>query len=66
MRCQLSECGTERDHQVELEMANIGYARVSTNRQAMEGQLAELRTAGCEKLYAEKESGAKNGSAALL
>jgi DNA invertase Pin-like site-specific DNA recombinase len=55
----LQKYRTESDRQGELEMAKIGYARVSTNGQDMAGQIAELRAAGCERLYAEKESGAK-------
>jgi DNA invertase Pin-like site-specific DNA recombinase len=35
-------------------MANLGYARVSINRRTLGGQLAELRAAGCVKIYLEK------------
>jgi DNA invertase Pin-like site-specific DNA recombinase len=37
----------------------IGYARVSTDGQELDAQLASLRLAGAEKVYSEKESGAK-------
>jgi DNA invertase Pin-like site-specific DNA recombinase len=36
-----------------------GYARVSTKDQALETQLAALQNADCEKIYAEKVSGAR-------
>jgi len=38
----------------------VGYARVSTVDQNPELQLEALRGAGCEKLFAEKASGAKD------
>lgn len=38
-------------------MTNIGYARVSTAGQSLEVQIEALR--GCDKLFKEKESGAK-------
>jgi DNA invertase Pin-like site-specific DNA recombinase len=43
----------------------IGYARVSTDGQTLDAQQAALREAGCEKVFAEKVSGAKTDRAAL-
>jgi DNA invertase Pin-like site-specific DNA recombinase len=37
----------------------VGYARVSTREQCLNGQLAELQAAGCAKVYSEKASGAR-------
>ncbi len=37
----------------------IGYARVSTLDQNPQFQIEELRKAGCEKIFTEKKSGAK-------
>src|SRR5262245_12388644 len=37
-----------------------GYARVSTADQSVDGQIEALRTAGCERIFAEKASGAKS------
>jgi Resolvase, N terminal domain len=34
------------------------YARVSTDAQDLTGQLAQLRAAGCEKVFREKITGA--------
>jgi DNA invertase Pin-like site-specific DNA recombinase len=42
-----------------------GYARVSTDGQSLESQIAALTAAGCEKTYSEKQSGAKTNRAAL-
>jgi DNA invertase Pin-like site-specific DNA recombinase len=36
---------------------NIGYARVSAADQDFDSQIERLRTAGCEKIFAEKASG---------
>ena len=37
----------------------VGYARVSTDGQTLDAQQAALREAGCARVYAEKQSGAK-------
>jgi DNA invertase Pin-like site-specific DNA recombinase len=46
-------------------MANLGYARVSTNGQDLAAQEAELMAAGCAKVFKEKVSGAKTDRAEL-
>lgn len=38
-------------------MALIGYARVSSSGQSLDVQTEQLRAAGCEKVFAEKQSG---------
>ena len=41
-------------------MAMIGYARVSTDGQSVDAQVAELTTAGAEKVFREKVTGSKS------
>jgi DNA invertase Pin-like site-specific DNA recombinase len=43
----------------------LGYARVSTDAQSLEAQMAALKVAGCERIYAEKRSGADTDRKAL-
>jgi DNA invertase Pin-like site-specific DNA recombinase len=42
-----------------------GYARVSTNGQALDAQVAQLESAGCARIFREKVSGAKTDRAEL-
>lgn len=46
-------------------MATYGYARVSTDGQTLTTQQANLREAGCAKIFAEKISGARSDRAEL-
>jgi DNA invertase Pin-like site-specific DNA recombinase len=43
----------------------VGYARVSTREQCLKGQLADLKAAGCAKVYSETASGARGDRAEL-
>jgi DNA invertase Pin-like site-specific DNA recombinase len=43
----------------------IGYARVSTSGQSAEGQVQQLKAAGCGRVVQETASGAKTSRAAL-
>lgn len=38
----------------------VGYARVSTTDQNLDAQIDALRASGCEKVFKEKASGARN------
>src|SRR5271167_2371378 len=44
----------------------LGYARVSVYGQTLDAQLAQLRGAGCSKIYREKVTGAHNDRRELL
>ena len=46
-------------------MRNYGYARVSTNGQTLASQQAQLRQAGCMRVFSEKISGAGSDRAEL-
>jgi len=37
-------------------MATIGYARVSTDGQSLQAQTEALHSAGCGRVYSEKQS----------
>jgi DNA invertase Pin-like site-specific DNA recombinase len=41
-------------------MAMFGYARVSTDGQTLDAQIAQLQEAGAVKIFSEKESGARS------
>src|SRR4051795_3904689 len=46
-------------------MPTFGYARVSTDGQTLDAQIAQLKAAGAEKVFREKVSGARADRPAL-
>ena len=47
-------------------MPLIGYARVSTDEQTLEGQVTELRAAGCVTVHREQASGGDSARPVLV
>jgi DNA invertase Pin-like site-specific DNA recombinase len=47
-------------------MSVVGYARVSSAGQSLDVQMEQLRNTGCEKLFAEKQSGTSTGNRMAL
>lgn len=49
-----------------MNMTTVGYARVSSAGQCLEIQQEQLENAGCEKLFAEKQSGTSTNNRIAL
>ena len=47
-------------------MKTIGYARVSTSGQTLDAQLEQLGVAGCDPVFKETMSGARNDRPELM
>ena len=67
-RCEPNSCfgstawflgGSAQDTQHCISVPIYGYARVSTDGQTLDAQIAQLKAAGAEKVFREKVSGAR-------